>query len=72
MCKVHWLDAADGDVLAWTNYPSINFMASIAAGAPFGFGMVLVFLGIMNYLIDAYTARTLSQTILKKTFANFA
>ena len=25
------------------------------AGAPFGFGMVLIFLGIMNYLIDAYT-----------------
>jgi hypothetical protein len=24
------------------------------AGAPFGFGMVLVFLSIMNYLIDAY------------------
>jgi len=40
---------------AWTNYPSINYMASIAAGVPFGFGMVLVFLGIMNYLIDAYT-----------------
>ncbi|KAE8383216.1 major facilitator superfamily domain-containing protein [Aspergillus bertholletiae] len=40
---------------AWTNYPSIHFMASIAAGAPFGFGMVLVFLSLMNYLIDAYT-----------------
>jgi hypothetical protein len=24
------------------------------AGAPFGFGMVLVFLSIMNYLIDSY------------------
>ncbi|KAL1952797.1 hypothetical protein VTO42DRAFT_4241 [Malbranchea cinnamomea] len=40
---------------AWTNYPSIHWMASIAAGAPFGFGMVLVFLSTMNYLIDAYT-----------------
>lgn len=30
---------------AWTNSPSIQFMASIAAGVPFGFGMVLVFLG---------------------------
>ncbi len=39
---------------AWTNYPSIHFMASIAAGVPFGFGMVLVFLALMNYLIDAY------------------
>lgn len=40
---------------AWTNYPSVHWMASIAAGAPFGFGMVLVFLGIMSYLIDTYT-----------------
>jgi len=40
---------------AWTNYPSISWAASIAAGIPFGFGMVLVFLAIMNYLIDAYT-----------------
>ncbi|KAI9749692.1 MAG: hypothetical protein M4579_006782 [Chaenotheca gracillima] len=40
---------------AWTNAPSIHWIVSIIAGAPFGFGMVLVFLGIMNYLIDAYT-----------------
>ena len=40
---------------AWTNSPSIHWIASIAAGIPFGFGMVLVFLSIMNYLIDAYT-----------------
>ncbi|OCK77027.1 MFS general substrate transporter [Lepidopterella palustris CBS 459.81] len=40
---------------AWTNAPSVQFMASIAAGVPFGFGMVLVFLSVMNYLIDAYT-----------------
>lgn len=36
---------------AWTNYPSIHWSVSIIAGAPFGFGMVLVFLGIMNYLV---------------------
>ncbi|KAI1205012.1 MFS general substrate transporter [Annulohypoxylon truncatum] len=40
---------------AWTNSPSIHWMASIAAGVPFGFGMVLVFLSVMNYLIDSYT-----------------
>lgn len=39
---------------AWTNSPHLPYMASIAAGVPFGFGMVLVFLAIMNYLIDAY------------------
>ncbi|KJZ72450.1 hypothetical protein HIM_08119 [Hirsutella minnesotensis 3608] len=40
---------------AWTNSSSIHWLVSIAAGVPFGFGMVLVFLSIMNYLIDAYT-----------------
>jgi MFS family permease len=40
---------------SWTNSPSIHFMVSIAGGAPFGFGMILIFLSTMNYLIDAYT-----------------
>jgi hypothetical protein len=40
---------------AWTNGPEIHWIVSIIAAAPFGFGMVLIFLGIMNYLIDAYT-----------------
>ncbi|TID21298.1 MFS general substrate transporter [Venturia nashicola] len=40
---------------AWTNSPSLPWAASMAAGIPFGFGMVLVFLAILNYLIDAYT-----------------
>lgn len=39
---------------AWTNYPSIHWIVSIIATAPFGFGMVLVFLGVMNYLVSAY------------------
>jgi len=40
---------------AWTNSPHLPWAASMAAGIPFGFGMVLVFLGLMNYLIDSYT-----------------
>ncbi|KAL3472747.1 major facilitator superfamily domain-containing protein [Aspergillus californicus] len=40
---------------AWTNYTTIHWMACVAAGVPFGFGMVLVFLSIMSYLIDTYT-----------------
>jgi hypothetical protein len=39
---------------AWTNYPSIHWSVSVIGTAPYGFGMVLVFLSIMNYLIDAY------------------
>ena len=38
----------------WTNYPSIHWISSVMAGAPFGFGMVLVFLAVTNYLIDVY------------------
>ncbi|KAG8166249.1 hypothetical protein KVR01_004801 [Diaporthe batatas] len=40
---------------AWTNQPSIHWVVSILAGIPFGFGMVLLFNSVMNYLIDAYT-----------------
>ncbi|KAM3078899.1 MFS siderochrome iron transporter 1 [Clarireedia jacksonii] len=39
---------------AWTNYPSIHWSVSIIATVPFGFGMVLVFLSGMGYLIDTY------------------
>ncbi|KAF1943192.1 MFS general substrate transporter [Clathrospora elynae] len=40
---------------AWTNSPSVPWAASVVASIPFGFGMVLIFLSIMNYLIDSYT-----------------
>lgn len=40
---------------AWTNDPSKHWAISIAAGVPLGFGMVMVFLPVLNYLIDAYT-----------------
>jgi MFS family permease len=36
---------------AWTNYPTLPWQASVAAGIPFGFGMCLVFLAVMvSYL----------------------
>jgi hypothetical protein len=40
---------------AWTTLPAVHWIVPIIAAAPFGFGMVLVFLSVMNYLIDAYT-----------------
>ena len=40
---------------AWTNAPSIHWMASIAGCVPFGFGVVLIYLGVLSYLIDSYT-----------------
>ncbi len=40
---------------AWTNSPSVPWASSVVASIPFGFGMVLIFLSITNYLIDSYT-----------------
>ncbi|XHG06328.1 hypothetical protein AWENTII_009533 [Aspergillus wentii] len=60
---------------AWTNSPSIHWLASIAAGAPFGFGMVLVFLSVFSYLIDAYTifaASVLAANSLLRSLFGFA
>lgn len=42
-------------VFAWTSYPNIHWIVSVIFTAPFGFGMVVLFLSVMNYLIDAYT-----------------
>ncbi|KAL3441978.1 major facilitator superfamily domain-containing protein [Aspergillus insuetus] len=40
---------------AWTNFASIHWIVSIIALVPFGFGLILIYLGIVNYLIDSYT-----------------
>lgn len=39
----------------YTNCRSIHWIVSILVGVLFGFDMVLIFLGMINYLIDAYT-----------------
>jgi len=39
---------------AWTNGRSAHWLASISASSVFGFGMVLIFVAINNYLVDAY------------------
>ena len=41
-------------IFAWTNYPSIHWIACIIATVPFGFGMVLVYT-LTGYLADSYT-----------------
>ena len=40
---------------AFSNSPSTHWIASVAAMVPFGFGIMLIYLGIVNYLLDAYT-----------------
>ncbi|KEF52394.1 uncharacterized protein A1O9_11635 [Exophiala aquamarina CBS 119918] len=40
---------------AFSNSPSTHWIASVSAMVPFGFGIMLIYLGIVNYLLDAYT-----------------
>lgn len=40
---------------AWTNAPSIHWIVSILGCVPFGFGVVLIYLGVLSYLIDSYS-----------------
>ena len=60
---------------AWTNYPSIHWVSSVMAGAPFGFGMIVIFLAITSYLIDAYTifaASVLASNSVLRSLFGFA
>lgn len=40
---------------AWTSFPSISPWPQIISGAPVGFGLMLIILQGMNYIIDCYT-----------------
>ncbi|CAF0786647.1 unnamed protein product [Adineta ricciae] len=57
---------------AWSNSPSVHWIVSVLATVPFGFGINAIFVGIFNYLIDAYTiyaASTLgANMIIRYTF----
>lgn len=45
---------------AWTNDPSIHWFVSVSAGTLFGFGMVLLYMSLTNYIVDAYLAYSAS------------
>ena len=40
--------------LGWTSRESIHFLVPAFAGVPFGFGFILIFIALLNYLTDAY------------------
>lgn len=40
---------------AWTNSAAMHWMVSVAAMVPSGFGILLIYLSIVNYLLDCYT-----------------
>lgn len=52
--SIPWIVSTDVECDARMDWLTSS-QVSILAGIPFGFGMVLVFLALMNYLIDAYT-----------------
>lgn len=48
-------------IFAWTCVPvSIHWIAPIIATVPFGMGIVLLFLGLNSYLVDAYLMKAAS------------
>ena len=65
---------------ACTNGADMHWMISVAAGAPFGFGVVLITIGSTNYIVDSYTVFAASaltvcicaRAILGATFPLFA
>ena len=61
--------------LAWTAYPSIHWIVPIICAAPFGTGMVLIFLAIQSYLIDVYpifAASALAANSLMRSLFGFS
>jgi hypothetical protein len=47
-------------IFAWTCSPSIASAVSVSAGTLFGFGMVLLYMSLTNYLVDSYLAYSAS------------
>ena len=58
---------------AWSTYPHVHWIVSILGGAIFGFGQVLLYISLINYVVDAYTVYAASalaaNAILRGLFA---
>ncbi|KAG8933240.1 hypothetical protein FRC01_010229 [Tulasnella sp. 417] len=56
----------------WTSFPSISLWAPLMAGLVMGFSIVLIFLGLFNYLVDAYlivaASAIASSTVVRSVF----
>ncbi|EGW34279.1 polyamine transport protein, partial [Spathaspora passalidarum NRRL Y-27907] len=49
--------------LGWTAKPSIHYMAPVAAGIPFGFGLILVFLAVVLYFSMSFPPMNVASAI---------
>ena len=58
---------------AWTTYPHVHWIVSILGSSIFGFGQVLLYISLINYVVDAYTVYAASalaaNAILRGLFA---
>ncbi|KAI0822202.1 MFS general substrate transporter [Trametes gibbosa] len=56
----------------WTSYPSISYWAPLMAGVPLGMSIIFLFLGLFNYVIDAYlfvaASALSSMTVVRSLF----
>ncbi|KAF9893435.1 hypothetical protein FE257_010747 [Aspergillus nanangensis] len=62
-------------VFAWTNSPNIHWIVSVLATVPFGFGLVILFLVTINYLLDVYTiysASAVAANTIMRSLLGFA
>ncbi|CAO1618492.1 unnamed protein product [Sympodiomycopsis kandeliae] len=57
---------------SWTSFPSISYWSPMLAGALLGFALLYVFLGLFNYIVDAYLANAASalssNTVVRSAF----
>lgn len=58
--------------IGWTHYKSISFWSPMIGGSLLGFAILLVFLGLFNYIVDAYLAKAASglagNTVVRSAF----
>lgn len=48
---------------AWTSRPDVHWMAPIAAGVPFGFGLILIFFSVLMYFSMCYPPMVVASTL---------
>ncbi|KDQ54290.1 hypothetical protein JAAARDRAFT_182267 [Jaapia argillacea MUCL 33604] len=57
---------------AWTTYPNIHWIVPIIGTIPFGWGMVVLFLSMMSYLVETYLMHAASalaaNSVLRSLF----
>lgn len=51
---ISWLTPISLFWFAWTANPPTHWISGIVAGLPFGFSLIMLFLGITSYLTDCY------------------